>query len=248
MASSDLVQSLLKGLDIMQIVGESEQGLRLADLAERSGLKKTTVHNLARTLMTRHFLDKEEGGRYILGPAVVELAGMYKDKQVVHQAVLAMQRLLRVLPDSTLVFVELRGQELRLSHRYSPDRPNVLQRPWGQTMNPYVNACGLAYLAYGADSVRQDLSERYPFDEFGTHFWKSARELEDFQEGVRTKGYAVTPFDTDKTLRVGVPLLDRNGRIMAAIGVSTPVRLIKTAKQKNQIIELTTGAVSALNM
>ena len=55
MANSDLVQSLLRGLDLVEMLADHPEGLHLNDIAAKSGLKKPTAHNLLRTLCARGF-------------------------------------------------------------------------------------------------------------------------------------------------------------------------------------------------
>lgn len=76
MPRSDMVQSLLKALDLLRAVAESPDGLRLNELAERFSMSKSTVHNLLRTLRARGFLEQDAAGRWSTGPAVQELASL----------------------------------------------------------------------------------------------------------------------------------------------------------------------------
>ncbi len=76
MAQSNLVQSLLKAIDILRLVAESEDGMRLNEIADAFSMKKTTAHNLIRTLRARGFLDKDASNRYVAGAAIQELASL----------------------------------------------------------------------------------------------------------------------------------------------------------------------------
>ena len=60
MANSDLVQSLLRGLDIVELLAAHPEGMRLNDLADATGLKKPTAHNLLRTLCARDFVAQDD--------------------------------------------------------------------------------------------------------------------------------------------------------------------------------------------
>ena len=74
MANSDLVQSLLRGLDLVKLLAAHPEGAHLNDLAEATGLKKPTVHNLLRTLCARGFAARDDAGRYVVGPALTAAA------------------------------------------------------------------------------------------------------------------------------------------------------------------------------
>jgi DNA-binding IclR family transcriptional regulator len=238
MANSDFVQSLLRGLDILTMIGDSEGGIRLNELADRMGLKKTTVHNLARTLMARNFVKRDNESGYMLGPAIVELANKYSDKSLEHEALAVLQRMVRMLPASTLVFGEAAGAELYLKMRYSPDKPNVLQKPQGQTFQPYANGVGLVYLAYAPEERIAALREAYPFFEFGAHLWKTQADLDAFLAGVREQGCAIVPFDSELALRVSAPVFSQTGDLVAILGCSTPTQGLDD-KERKRIVNLT---------
>ena len=76
MANSDLVQSLLRGLDLVEMLADHPEGMYLNDLAARAGLKKPTAHNLLRTLVSRGFAARDEAGRYTAGPALAAEEGL----------------------------------------------------------------------------------------------------------------------------------------------------------------------------
>jgi DNA-binding IclR family transcriptional regulator len=238
MASNDLVQSLLRGLDILSLVGDSEGGIRLNDLSERMGLKKTTVYNLARTLAARNFVKRDNESGYTLGPAVIELANKYTDKNLEHQALAVMQRMVQELPASTIVFGMDSGAELYLKLRYSPDKPNVLQKPQGQTFQPYANGVGLVYLAFGSEAQITPLQAAYPFFEFGAHLWKTQAKLDEYLQEVRTQGCAIVPFDRETALRVSAPVLNQAGELAAVLGTSTPSQTLDPAEEK-RLVQLT---------
>ena len=73
MANSDLVQSLLRGIDLLKIISTRQEGARLNELAVLTGMKKPTLHNLLRTLAARGFVVKDEVSRFRLGPGLLEI-------------------------------------------------------------------------------------------------------------------------------------------------------------------------------
>ena len=64
MPHSELVQSLLKSLDLLKLISLKNSGVRLNELAAETGIKKTTLHNLLRTLCARGFLVKDNANRF----------------------------------------------------------------------------------------------------------------------------------------------------------------------------------------
>ena len=56
MPNSDLVNSVVKALDILQFVSDRPEGVRLGEIVDAFGLKRPTAYNLVRTLRARHYL------------------------------------------------------------------------------------------------------------------------------------------------------------------------------------------------
>lgn len=67
------VRVLAKGMDILLMFSSDEPYLTLAQISERLGQAKTTVHNILTTLRSRGFVEKANDGRYCLGKMIIPL-------------------------------------------------------------------------------------------------------------------------------------------------------------------------------
>ncbi|MCF6175531.1 MAG: helix-turn-helix domain-containing protein [Victivallaceae bacterium] len=188
MANSDLIQSVIKALDILHAVSNTESGIRLNDLAESFGMNKTTVHNLVRTLRARDYLTKDSANRYRIGAAVSELLSNQHRNKNLRRAGEVMRKLYKELPESVVTYSELCGSELFCRLRMSPDQPNLLQRPVSMMFQPYNQATGLCFQAF-YDEYHSAVQEKYPFDEFASHKWKNIPQFEQQLDAIRKAGY-----------------------------------------------------------
>ena len=69
------VQSVIRTVEILRALGSASEDLTLSDLAERTGLPRSTVHRIVQTLQSVHFVDKGAGaGGLRLGPEIDRLA------------------------------------------------------------------------------------------------------------------------------------------------------------------------------
>lgn len=207
MAGSDLVGSLLKGMDMLRLISESTDGLRLAEIEAGMELKKTTAHNLARTLRSRGFLVKDAMERYNLGPAIGELARGQHKREVLLRAEKVLKDLAERFPEGTLTFMEQSGTEVVCRLRRSPDRPGVTQRPIDHTMSPYSSASGLCLQAFN-HSFRVELSTGKPFEEYGQAHWRSRERFEAEMKAIRLRGHALIQSESGQ-LRIAVPVGER---------------------------------------
>lgn len=187
MANSDLVQSLLRGLDILRLLASAPTGLRLPDLAEGLGLKKTTVHNLARTLRARGFLEKDLSGRFRLGPALQELSSQAQRGVFLQRVATLLQELQRKFPQAILTFSEITATAVVCRLRMSPDRPGEVQRPGSQFFAPYTSATAICLQSTGSNAV--EFERVFPFAEFGQAKWGSWEEFLTVKAEIIRNGY-----------------------------------------------------------
>ena len=171
MAQSDMVQSLLKAIDILRLIAESENGMRLNEIAEAFEMKKTTVHNLIRTLRARGFLEKDSSNRFLPGPAVQELALMRTRSHLLTAAAKGLRKIARDLPDTVLTVSEITPGAVVCRLRMSPDRPGELQHPTGLFFAPYLSATAVCLQANGSNGTEFELN--FPFEEHGLKYWES---------------------------------------------------------------------------
>lgn len=246
MANNNLVNSLLKGLDILTLVGRSENGMRLSGIAELMGLKVPAVHNLIRTLLERGFLEKRNGNLLYIGPVLMDIAGIQQDSSIAKAAEKVLQSLHETLPRGVVVFGVATPREIRQIFRISYDRPRVLQRFSGDCFHLYSSAAGLLGLAFANEVSRLLLEERHPFAEFGLHLWRDRAHLECFLEDVRSSKVAICPFDSDMFFRVSVPVFDSAKRLLAVIGASISADKVSTQKDKNTVIKKLKEAAAQL--
>ena len=81
MANSDPVGALMRGIDILKLIGTSENGMRVCEIASALGLKQPTCYNLVRTLLYTGFLEKRNS-RLFLGQELIKLLEKHDQKEI----------------------------------------------------------------------------------------------------------------------------------------------------------------------
>ncbi|MDI3382073.1 IclR family transcriptional regulator [Xenophilus aerolatus] len=72
------VIAVTRALSLMEAFEVGESALSLAELSRRSGMHKTTVLRLARTLAQSHYMVQTDAGQWRLGPAAGWLGARYQ--------------------------------------------------------------------------------------------------------------------------------------------------------------------------
>ncbi len=221
MANKDLVNSLLRGMDMVKLVSRAPRGMRLNEIAQAMELKVPTAYNLLRTLQAGGFLDRRDN-LFFVGRELATLArnsdaglfGILSEK--------ALFSLYRQFSDLILIFGVAQEDGLAQTLRMSFDRPGVVQHLDHELLHPYASAAGLVGLAFADPAGATLQEERRPFAEFGAGYWKNREELETFLAKVRQDRYAISPFDRDRFFRITAGIFDGRERLIAAIGASSP--------------------------
>ena len=224
MADAALIQSLVRGLDILTLVAESPDGLRLNALADATGLKLPTVHKLARTLVHRGFLARASRPvRYQLGRAALEIAEAHWHSNLLRRAPDVLRRICSHFGRATATLCEVIGGEVINVLRMSPERPGVVERPVSRAMMPYSSASALVFQAWWTEQERSAYRDRYPFWEHGAHLWTDVDALDTFLAETREKGCASAYFLARNCCPAAAPVFGPNGVLRATVGASVPM-------------------------
>ncbi len=226
MPSSELVQSLSRGLMVLELLAGSESGMTLQQLCQELDLKPATVHNLLRTLMARGYIEKAyKPTRYTLGLSLMELVEQYRGRELQRRVGKAMSIIFSHYSYARVTYSEAIGNEVFLKLRISPERPGLLERPWNSVMLPYTSASVLVFQAFWRPDQRETYIQRYPFEEYGSYMWQSEGKFEEFLNGVRSSGFAAPPVERNGLVRVAVPVFDNGNNVAGALGAAVTVPL-----------------------
>lgn len=111
-------QSVRRALSLLRVVAHgSEQGVRQSHLVESTGLDRATVYRLMSCLIEEHFVDRDEGKLYRLGPDAVLLGSLLPQPTPLLKRLLPMlKRIARITRES--VFLMMRqGDYVHCTHR-----------------------------------------------------------------------------------------------------------------------------------
>lgn len=196
-----------KAVGVLHSIADSPCGL--AELCERTGLPRATAHRLAAGLEVHRLLARDGEGRWLLGPAITELAAHVNDPLIAAGAA--------VLPRLR----EITGESVQLYRREGTARiciaalepPAGLRDtvPVGSRMPMTAGSGAKVLLAYSDTATQQAVLPTAKF---------SDRTLAE----VRKRGWAQSAAEREPGVAsVSAPVRDAKGVVIAAISVSGPI-------------------------
>ena len=219
MAHSNFVQSLDRGMAIVDLVARSGSGLTLAEIAEALGVKRPTAFNLTRTLVARRYLEKTSRPvRFLLGPGVLEAAEAWRHRELARKFE-SLVRDLAAKIDATVVLAEPLGGEVIAVHLIEKNRPGIVQHSATRRLAPYIHASTLCMMAFWPAADEAAYEARYPFHEYGAGVWGTEERFRMFLEETRARGHVEWEAPNARFL-IGVPVYSPEGTLLAAVGVS----------------------------
>ncbi len=217
------VQSLAKGLSLIQIFAEAMRPLSLSEIGEAMGANNTTTTRLCYTLSHLGFIQRDYQKRYHLTPKILTLGcaavGGIDWREIARYF---MEQLFEEVQETVNLTV-LEGSEILFVIRIRKIKYLPFDIRIGTKLPVHCTAMGKVLMALGPPQKTRPILETMalpPLTEFTiTRFDDYLEELDQ----VRQKGYAVNDQELSELIRtVAVPILDIDGYAVAAIGISVP--------------------------
>jgi DNA-binding IclR family transcriptional regulator len=215
------IQSLQHAMTVVEAIAASEDGLRLLDLAQQVGLSSSAVHHIVVTLSAQGWLVRDaQPIRYRLGPVLLGLPGrqLHRQRCVVIDA--AMIDLLQRSGADSVNLCEATGLEMLLTRTVRADRPDEVTPVSGSVLQPYTSAASLVHLAFWPAERSQTFREQRPFEVHAGTMWPSRAGFDDALARTRSAGCADLPLNDPLALRLGVPVFDAVGALIASLTIT----------------------------
>ena len=243
------IQSLDRGLAILEAVAASPQPVPLKQLTDLIGIDRSSVFRLANTLRQRRFLTNPKGSKdYILGPTAWRLSRRYGRTVLGTFFHHYLQELTDTLGE-TSHFAVLEGIEaFFIDHQIPIGQVVSVAGQTGEFAPLHCTAHGKALLADCDLSALKHLLGSAPLHTYTRTTVKSVTRLARVCAQVRVDGFAIDDGEFIPEVRcVAAPIRDSQGDIVASVGISSPVTRLPTRGIARAAAEVkkTADAISA---
>jgi IclR family acetate operon transcriptional repressor len=230
-AQPSVIQSLDRGLAILQAVAVSKQPVSLGELAELLDIDRSSAFRLAQTLRRRGFLSTPPGRKdYILGSAIWTLSRQYDWSNMLIRVADKELRALASSINETAHLAIREGKKALFIDSADANHVIAVAGQTGELVPLYCTAHGKALLA---DATERELRLIFGTGQLEKYTKSTIRSLAALTKecaAIRERGYATDEAEFRDGLRcVAAPIRLSDGSIIASIGISAPSnRFLKT--------------------
>jgi IclR family pca regulon transcriptional regulator len=218
----DFVQSLERGLVVIQSFDAEYPRLTLSEVASRTGLTRATARRLLLTLVKLGYVSTN-GRQFSLTPRVLDIGYAYLSSLNVQQIAQPYLEALSERVHESVSVTVLDGADIVYVARVPTKRIMTISLGLGSRLPAYCTSMGRVLLA---ELGPEELDAALPsmLDQHTEHTIDTVAELIVVLKQVKTQGWAMVDQELEMGLRsVAAPLRDASGRAAAAMNISTQV-------------------------
>lgn len=217
------IQSLVRGLKILQLVASTDDGLTAKEISEALQITRPTAHNLAITLLSEGFLSKlDKPTRYRLGPIIGKLNELSTLETRHSAARKSIRQLITDFHGIDFIYAEPKDDCMVMIWKSNYGLPSMIEQINEVAIShPYNSSLGFLFHAFADKQQVSSLRKRLSFEEFGLPFWKNKREFEKYIEKIRKQGCISQPWSlNNNTFSIAYPVFDENSTLIGALGAA----------------------------
>jgi DNA-binding IclR family transcriptional regulator len=240
------IQSLARGLKILEALAASEDGVSITELADHLGVDKSSASRLMQTLASYGYAEQDAATRrYHLGPQIVRLSRSLLTRMPLRdQAKPFLRQLVERTGECAHLAILAQGQALYIDQVESLSSLRVTTGV-GTLAPLHSTALGKSLLAFGSEPIPTELPA------FTPRTITDSATLRVHLDQTRRQGYAVDDEEYEYGVRcVAAPVFDYRGKVVGAIGVSGPagrVALDKIAQVGSVVMEISQSLSNRLS-
>jgi DNA-binding IclR family transcriptional regulator len=233
--------ALEKGLDILEVLCHSEQPLSQKDIAQRLGRSVGELYRMIACLVNRNYVALVDENTYGITTKLFELAHVNPPThRLLLEAMPVMQRLASELDQSCHLTVYGQGKQVVLCKVDTPSGMGFAVRA-GAELDVLISASGRVLVAFQDEETRklriEESLQRRPE--------QADPQIGSILEKIKVAGFESSPSVQVRGLwAVSFPILDTQGRAMAALTVPYAERIDQTQRKPIPAVTEALGAAA----
>ncbi len=217
------VQALDRAFAVLDLLGESDTPLGLAQVAASLQLHKSTAHRFLMVLERHHMVERTGTGKFRLGLRLFDLGNRAIEQYDLRDRAQPHLRRLVAETEETAHLCILEQARVIYIDKIEPARSVRMITRIGASNPVHCTSVGKAILAFLPEERIADIIRRTRFERFTHRTIANAEGLRAEIEKTRRRGYAVDDEELEEGLRcIAVPILDAQRQPVGAVSISGP--------------------------
>lgn len=210
------VAAVDRALSLLAAFRDGDDGLGLAELAERTRMYKSTVSRLLASLEHAGWVIRLDSGRYAVGPAVARLHAVYAQNFSLDRVVMPVLRALVEATGESAAYHVRQGRDRLCLYRVDSPHPVRDHARVGDLLPLGKGAGGRVLVAFDPELTEWERKDR-------VHYAK-----------VRADGFEALIGDRHSEIAgISVPVFRKSGELAAALTLTMPVHRYDARYVKN---------------
>ena len=180
-----------KAFQLLTFVSKSDKGVGISDIAKSLGFSKGTTSGLVQALMKLKVLNRAQGKKYFLGPAVVELSFSAWNYLKLNKIAQPLLEELRDLTGETVFLGAHSYDRSFIIATAEATEPIKITSPPGTTIPLLAGATGKVFLSLAEDEQCLDLITTHGLSKFAPQSITDEKKYMEEIQKVREQGYAL---------------------------------------------------------
>ncbi len=217
------MNSVGRVMSILELLMSSEQETGIREIAQISGIPKSSVQRLLAELQENNWVAQDSRtGSYRIGLRLLILANAWRFRfELVRQSIEVLEELCAQSGQTVLLLVR-DGLSGICLNKVEPERALKLVADVGKTFPLYAAACGKILLAYSTPALQERVLTSL-IQSFTQSTITDPKILRNEIITIREKGCARSYGEmTAGAAEIAIPLLDGEGNILAALSIAGP--------------------------
>ena len=214
--------ALEKAFLVLEVVASPHAPHRLADIATRVGLPKSTVHRILQILSSDGYVAAVADGSYAVGPNGLALAGKMlasSDLRAIAEPILEQ---LQRSTGTTVHFATRSGHMAVYAAKFDGGQPYRMASRVGVAIPLHCTSIGKAILAALPMADARRILESTPLVSRTANTRTTLAALFEDLDEVRRRGFAIDDEENEQNVRcVGAAVYDSAGRVIGGVSVSS---------------------------
>lgn len=233
--SRDFIQSLEKGLAVINSFSNERSSQTLSEVAELTGLTRATARRILLTLNELGYVSRADRS-FSLTPKVLDLGYSFLSSlRLVEIAQQPMERLADEVKESSSMSV-LDGLDIVYVARVSTKRIMTIALALGSRLPAYPTSMGRVLLAGMPESDLDGYIAKTRFEQLTQHTIVDEGKFRAAIDQVREEGYALVDQELEEGVRsIASPIVNRDREVVAAMNISCHASRVTVATMRKQL-------------